>query len=64
MILPQAAAPVCQAARDLGLIAITAGKGDVIRLVPPLTVTEADIDQAVAILKEAVDSSLQPLQLR
>lgn len=54
---------MCQAARDLGLIAITAGKGDVIRLVPPLTVTEADIDQAVAILKEAVDSSLQPLQL-
>lgn len=34
----QMAAPICQTARDMGLIAITAGKGDVIRLVPPLTV--------------------------
>ena len=54
----QAAAPICGAARDLGLIVITAGAGDVIRLVPPLTVTEADIDQAVSTLKEAMDSSL------
>ena len=54
----QAAGPVCTAARGLGLIAITAGKGDVIRLVPPLTVTEADIDQAVSLLKQAADATL------
>ena len=115
--LLQPAAPICQAARDLGLIVITAGAGDVIRLVPPLTVgyllqvgeclramradvratwslpcitpaaqpcskriectrgwrckcvscchpqvTEADIDQAVSLLKEALESSLEPLQ--
>lgn len=41
----QAAGPICTVARDMGLIAITAGAGDVIRLVPPLIVTEADIDQ-------------------
>lgn len=40
----QPAAPICQAARDAGLIVITAGKGDVIRLVPPLTVRHADPD--------------------
>lgn len=37
-LLLQPAAPICQTARDMGLIAITAGAGDVIRLVPPLTV--------------------------
>ncbi len=42
----------------MGLIAITAGKGDVIRLVPPLTITEADVDQAVSILRQAVESVL------
>lgn len=41
----QAAGPICTVARDMGLIVITAGAGDVIRLVPPLIVTEADIDQ-------------------
>lgn len=34
----------------MGLIAITAGAGDVIRLVPPLIVTEADIDQVRSLL--------------
>lgn len=46
----QAAGPVCTVARDMGLIAITAGAGDVIRLVPPLIVTEADIDQVRSLL--------------
>jgi len=56
--LDTAAGPVCNTARDKGLIAITAGAGDVVRLVPPLIVTEADIDKAVSILKEALEESL------
>ena len=54
----QMAGPLCEKARDLGLIAITAGKGDVVRLVPPLIVTEAEIDQAIAILEEAAKEVL------
>ena len=51
------AAKVCSAARDKGLIVITAGPGDVVRLVPPLTVSMSDIDTAVAILKEAFEEA-------
>ena len=42
----------------MGLIAITAGKGDVIRLVPPLTVSEAEIDAAIGFLSAAVQEVL------
>ena len=45
---------VWQACRSKGLLIITAGKGDIIRLVPPLTVSAKEVDQAVAILKEAI----------
>ena len=44
----------CQACRAKGLLIITAGKGDIVRLVPPLTVSAKEVDQAVAILKEAI----------
>ncbi len=43
-----------QACRNKGLLVITAGKGDIVRLVPPLVVTAAEVDQAVAILAEAI----------
>ena len=43
-----------QACRAKGLLIITAGKGDIIRLVPPLNVSAKEVDQAVAILKEAI----------
>ena len=46
----QAAGSLCTKARDAGLIVITAGKGDVVRLVPPLTVTEQEIDTCCSIL--------------
>ena len=54
----QMAGPLCEKARDLGLIVITAGKGDVVRLVPPLIVSEAEIDQAIATLAEAAKEVL------
>ncbi len=43
-----------QACRAKGLLIITAGKGDIIRLVPPLIVSAAEVDQAIRILKEAL----------
>ena len=54
----QPAGPLCEVARAKGLIAITAGKGDVVRLVPPLTVSEAEIDEAVALLADAASVAL------
>ena len=48
---------ICNKARELGLIVITAGPGDVVRIVPPLTVSIAEIDAAVAILKRAFEEA-------
>ena len=44
-------ADLVQAARDQGLIVLTAGS-DVIRLMPPLTLSKEEIDQGVAILSQ------------
>jgi predicted acetylornithine/succinylornithine family transaminase len=47
------AAPIITRARELGLLTVSAGT-QVIRLLPPLTVSDADIRRAVAILEEAI----------
>ena len=39
-----------QACREDGLLVITAGAGDVLRLVPPLIVTSAEIQKAATIV--------------
>ena len=44
-------AELVEKARDKGLIVLTAGT-NVIRLLPPLTLTKEEIDQGVAILAE------------
>jgi len=49
----QAASEVCTKARDLGLIVITAGPGDVVRMVPPLNITNEDVDIAIDIMTQA-----------
>lgn len=54
----QPAGKVVEAARDRGLIVITAGAGDIVRLVPPLIVTEQEIDEAAQVLGEAVAQAL------
>ena len=50
----QPAGELCNKARDAGLIVITAGKGDVVRLVPPLIVTDQDIEKCCKILGEII----------
>lgn len=50
------AGDVVKKAREQGLIVITAGKGDVVRLVPPLIITEGDVDIAVSILSEIINN--------
>ena len=44
------AGDVVTSAREQGLVVITAGGGDVVRLVPPLIVSEVEIDRAVEVL--------------
>lgn len=48
------AGPVVTACRDKGVLVITAGAGDVVRLVPPLTLTDEDIDLCVRVLSDAI----------
>ena len=48
------AGPLVGICRDLGLLVITAGAGDVLRLLPPLVVSESEVDKAVAIIAEAM----------
>lgn len=48
--LDVSATPLVDACRDSGLLVLTAGKGNVVRLVPPLIISEQELDQAVEIL--------------
>jgi acetylornithine aminotransferase len=43
-----------QACRNKGLLVITAGKGDILRLVPPLVVSAAEVEEAIVILRDAI----------
>lgn len=53
IVLDRPAAPVVAAARALGLLLVAAGP-DVVRLLPPLVVTEEELDEGLAILAEAL----------
>jgi acetylornithine aminotransferase len=44
------AGKVVEAARAEGLLIITAGKGDVVRLVPPLVISDEEIDHCCRVL--------------
>jgi len=44
------ASPFVEACQNSGLLVLTAGKGNVVRIVPPLIITEKEIEQAVHIL--------------
>lgn len=51
--IDRAASTVVEAARPLGLL-LNATAGTVVRLLPPLTVTDAEIDEALAILDRSL----------
>lgn len=48
------AAPLVDACRNSGLLILTAGKGNVVRLVPPLIITEQELEQGAEILYNAL----------
>jgi acetylornithine aminotransferase len=52
-VLDREAGPVVDACRELGLLTLTAGS-DVLRLLPPLVVTEAEVDEALGVLREVL----------
>ncbi|KAM1539519.1 hypothetical protein ACFX10_004302 [Malus domestica] len=52
--LDVSASAVVDACRNSGLLILTAGKGNVVRLVPPLIITEQEIDVAADILSQAL----------
>ena len=51
--LNEVAAPIVAAARDRHLLVLTAGP-NVIRIVPPLTISSGDLERGVAILDEVL----------
>lgn len=48
------ASPLVDACRNSGLLVLTAGKGNVVRLVPPLIITEQELNQAAEILRNCL----------
>ncbi|GLT52903.1 hypothetical protein SLA2020_262120 [Shorea laevis] len=52
--LDVSANPLVDACRNAGLLVLTAGKGNVVRLVPPLIITEQELDRAAEILYQAL----------
>ncbi|GAV70921.1 Aminotran_3 domain-containing protein [Cephalotus follicularis] len=52
--LDVSASPLVDACRSSGLIILTAGKGNIVRLVPPLIISEQELDRAAEILHECL----------
>lgn len=52
--LDVSATPLVDACRNSGLLVLTAGKGNVVRLVPPLIITEQEIEHAADILNQTL----------
>ncbi|KAL2348862.1 hypothetical protein Fmac_002862 [Flemingia macrophylla] len=48
------ASPLVDACQNSGLLVLTAGKGNVVRLVPPLIITEKELEQAADILYQTL----------
>ncbi|KAM7254311.1 hypothetical protein ACFE04_031993 [Oxalis oulophora] len=48
------ALPLVEACRNSGLLILTAGKGNIIRIVPPLVITEQEIEQAAEIIQKSL----------
>ncbi|WJX75999.1 acetylornithine transaminase [Trifolium repens] len=52
--LDVSASPIVDACRNSGLLVLTAGKGNVVRLVPPLIITEQEIEHAADIIYQTL----------
>ncbi|CAH9086995.1 unnamed protein product [Cuscuta epithymum] len=52
--LDVAAAPLVEACQHSGLLVLTAGKGNVVRLVPPLIISKEELEHAVDILADSL----------
>nr|XP_043606178.1 acetylornithine aminotransferase, chloroplastic/mitochondrial-like [Erigeron canadensis] len=52
--LDVSATPLVDACRESGLLILTAGKGNVVRLVPPLIISTQELDRAVEIISECL----------
>ncbi|XP_071724963.1 acetylornithine aminotransferase, chloroplastic/mitochondrial-like [Rutidosis leptorrhynchoides] len=48
------ASPLVEACRNSGLLILTAGKGNIVRLVPPLVITELELERAVEIIRDSL----------
>lgn len=59
--LDVSAGPMVEAARENGILAITAGKGDVVRLVPPLVITEGELEKAAEMLAKSATALKVPV---
>ena len=54
---PRSPEPTAIAAFERGLLVETAGpRGEAVKLLPPLTITEAELDQGLELLADAVRS--------
>jgi len=58
MELATGAEQIVSAARERGLLLLLAGKRDVIRVLVPLVIDDADLDEALNILTAAVEHVL------
>ncbi|ONK67917.1 uncharacterized protein A4U43_C05F5140 [Asparagus officinalis] len=50
------ASSLVDACRDYGLLVLTAGKGNVVRLVPPLIISEDELEYATEVIKKCLPS--------
>lgn len=48
------AGPLVEACLDAGVFLLTAGKGNVVRLVPPLIISEKELEQAADVIRECL----------
>lgn len=60
----QHAAQVVTAARERGLLLLLAGEGNVIRILVPLTISDADLQEALARLAQSCEAALTPQRSR
>ena len=52
--LDVSASPLVDACRNSGLLILTAGQGNVVRLVPPLIITEQELEHAANVLLDCI----------